>query len=102
MPKTRPQKNQSARTSPKGIEQLLAEQTSVILNAVDERFAKQDQKMEARFAAQDKRIDERFASQDKRIEERFVAQNIALSAAMNKRLEQMEKRFTERLDRLTT
>ena len=30
------------------------------------------------------------------------AQNIALAAAMDKRLEPMEKRFNEKLDRLTT
>ena len=60
--------------------ELLTDQTSVILKAMEEGFE----------------------SQDKRIEERFTAQNIALAAAMDKRLEPMEKRFNEKLDRLTT
>jgi hypothetical protein len=38
----------------------------------------------------------------KAMEEGFAAQHIALAAAMDKRLEQMEKRFNEKLDRLTT
>ena len=38
----------------------------------------------------------------KAMEGGFTAQNIALAAAMDKRLEQMEKRFNEKIDRLTT
>jgi hypothetical protein len=43
-----------------------------------------------------------FDVQDKRIEERFITQNIAMSAAMDKRLEKLEHRFMEKLDKLTT
>jgi hypothetical protein len=46
-------------------------------------------------------MDRRFAAQDKRIEERFVAQNIALSAAMDKRLAKLEERFMQNLNGLT-
>ena len=38
----------------------------------------------------------------KAMEEGFTAQNIALAATMDKRLEQMEKRFNAKLDRLIT
>ena len=84
-------KNSRVKQTPsKGIEHLLSEQTSVILNAVDERFAKQDHKIEQRFAAQDKRI-----------EERFTAQNIAILTAVDKRLGKTEQRFMEKLNSLT-
>jgi hypothetical protein len=62
----------------KGLEKLLSEQTAVILNAVDARFAAQDKKLEARFDA----IDHRFG-------------------VVDKRLTALEARFTEKLDRLT-
>src|SRR5216683_1412727 len=81
----------------KGIEQLLSEQTSIILGAVDERLAAQDQHIEARFDA----IDRRFAAQDKRIEERFAAQNIAILTAVDKRLEKFENLFRDELSRPT-
>src|SRR5713101_5749221 len=82
----------------KGIEQLLSEQTTVILHAVDERLSAQDKKFEARFEA----IDRRFDAQDKRIGERFAAQNIAILTAVDKRLEKMEQRFMEKLNSLTS
>src|SRR5712691_289005 len=92
-------KSSRARKGPaKSIENLLSAQTTVILNAVDERLSAQDKKFEARFDT----IDRRFDAQDKRIEERFAAQNIALLTAVDKRLEKMEQRFNEKLDRLTT
>ena len=81
----------------KGIEQLLSEQTTVILHAVDERLSAQDKKFEARFEA----IDRRFDAQDKRIEERFAAQNIAILTAVDKCFEKMEQRFMEKLNSLT-
>jgi len=61
------------------IEQLLLEQTSVILHAVDEKLI----------------------AQDKRLEEKFVAQEIRLLAAVDKRLQKMEERFAKSLDELT-
>ena len=75
------------------IERLLTEQTSVILQAVDEKLSAQDKRIEQGFAAQDKQIEQGFAAQDKRMEERFVAQEIRILAAMDKRLEKMEERF---------
>ncbi len=81
----------------KGIEQLLSEQTGIILQAVDERLSAQDKKFEARFDA----IDRRFDAQDKRLEERFAAQNIAILTAVDKRLEKFENLFRDELSRLT-
>ena len=90
MPQSKSKNSRAKQGTSKGIEHLLSEQTSVILNAVDERFAKQDHKIEQRFTAQDKRI-----------EERFTAQNIAILTAVDKRLEKMEQRFMEKLNSLT-
>jgi hypothetical protein len=81
----------------KGIEQLLSEQTGIILQAVDERLSAQDKKFEARFDA----IDRRFDAQDKRLEERFAAQNIAILTAVDKRLEKFENLFRDELSRPT-
>ena len=78
------------RKKPKSIEQLLAEQTTVILDAVDQRLT-----------AQGKRIDERFAAQDKRLDEKFALQNIEILSAVDKRLEKLEERFTKKLNELT-
>ena len=61
------------------IEQLLSEQTSVILHAVEEKLT----------------------AQDKRLEEKFVAQDIRLLAAVDKRFQKMEERFAKSLDELT-
>src|SRR5438094_7110426 len=72
------------------IEKLLTEQTSVILQAVDEKLS-----------AQDKRIEEGFAAQDKRMEEKFIAQEIRILAAVDKRLAKTEERFAKSLDELT-
>ncbi len=79
MPNTNPRKQEQFVTK-EAPGQLLTDQTSVILKAMEEGFQ----------------------SQDKRTEDRFTAQSIALAAAMDKRLEQMEERFNEKLDRLTT
>ena len=81
----------------KGIEQLLSEQTGIILQAVDESLSAQDKKFEARFDA----IDRRFDAQDKRLEERFAAQNIAILTAVDKRLEKFENLFRDELSRPT-
>ena len=61
------------------IEKLLTEQTSVILQAVDEKLS----------------------AQDKRMEEKFIAQEIRILAAVDKRLAKMEERFAKSLDELT-
>jgi len=91
MPKstpTHPKKGQSS-IIPQ-IEKLLTEQTSVILQAVDEKLS-----------AQDKRIERGFAAQDKRMEEKFIAQEIRIMAALDKRLAKTEERFAKSLDELT-
>jgi hypothetical protein len=62
----------------------LTEQTSVILQAVDEKLSAQDQKIESRFAALDQHL-----------EERLVAQDIRIVAAVDRRLEKMEERFAK-------
>ena len=41
---------------PKDIEQLLTDQTAVILEAVDTRLATQDKRLDRRFATQNRRI----------------------------------------------
>jgi hypothetical protein len=46
----------SKKHHPKDIEQLLADQTAVILEAVDTRLATQDKRLDRRFATQNKRI----------------------------------------------
>ncbi len=61
------------------IEKLLTEQTSVILQAVDEKLS----------------------AQDKRMEEKFIAQEIRILAAVDKRLAKTEERFAKSLDELT-
>ena len=78
MPKSK-RKSQRQAVSKQELGELLTQQSSVILQAVDEGFA----------------------TQDKRIEERFVVQNIALSAAMDKRLAKLEERFMQKLSGLT-
>ena len=73
MPKstpTHPKKEQSS-IIPQ-IEKLLVEQTSVILQAVDEKLS-----------AQTNGFEEGFAAQDKRIEQRFIAQEIRILAAVD-------------------
>ena len=91
MPKSYPKKNQhSGPVTEARLEELLSEQPSVILQAVDEKLS-----------AQDKRIEEGCAAQDKQMEEKFVAQEIRILAAVDKRLERMEERFAKSLDALT-
>jgi hypothetical protein len=91
MPKSHPKKNQhSGPVTETRLEELLSEQTSVILQAVDEKLS-----------AQDKRIEEGFAAQAKEMEEKFVAQDIRTLAAIDQRLEKMEERFAKSLDALT-
>ena len=67
----------------KGIERLLSEQTTVILNAVDQKLAAQS------------------ANTLAAVDERLVAQNIAILAAVDKRLEKFENLFRDELSRLT-
>ena len=89
MPK--PKRNsQGQAVSKQELGELFTQQTSVILQAVDEGFA-----------SQDKRIEGRLAAQDKRIEERFAAQNIAILTAVDKRFDKLEQRFLEKLNSLT-
>jgi hypothetical protein len=87
----------SKATHPKGqssvipqIDRILTDQTSVILQAVDEKLS-----------AQGRKIESRFASLDRHLEERLVAQDIRILAAVDKRLEKMEERFAKSLDDLT-
>jgi hypothetical protein len=57
------------------IQRLLSEQTSVILQDVDEKLSAQHQKIEGRFAAQNLALAKRFSAIEKRIdklEERFM------------------------------
>src|SRR5713101_10081346 len=95
MIQSKPKNKRGDTKSPQGIEQLLSEQTTVILEAVDHRLDKQKTSLLTE-------MDRRFDIQDKRIDERFAAQNIAILTAVDKRLEKMEQRFNEKLDRLTT
>ncbi len=46
----------SKKHHPKDIEQLLTDQTAVILEAVDTRLATQDKRLDRRFATQNRRI----------------------------------------------
>jgi len=46
----------SKKHHPKGIEQLLTDQTAVILEAVDTHLATQDKRLDRRFATQNRRI----------------------------------------------
>jgi hypothetical protein len=74
------QDNQSKNPLTEGkLETLLSKQTSVILEAVDERLA----------------------AQDKRIEERLAAQEIRSLSVVDKRLEKLEERFMQKLNDLT-
>jgi hypothetical protein len=81
---------QSFNPSSPQIERLLTDQTSVILQAVDEKLSAHDQK-----------IDSRFAALDQHLEERLVAQDIRILAAVDRRLEKMEEHFAKSLDDLT-
>ena len=67
----------------------MTEQTTVILQAVDEKLSARDQTDESRFAALERRL-----------EERLVAQDIRILAAVDKRLERTEERFAKSLDDL--
>ena len=83
-------KNSRAKQGPsKGIEHLLSEQTTVILNAVDGRLAIQDKKFQARFDV----IDRRFDAQDKKFDARFDA--------IDRRFDKLEQRFMQKLNSLT-
>jgi len=46
----------SKKHHPKDIEQLLTDQTAVILEAIDARLATQDKRLDRRFATQNRRI----------------------------------------------
>src|SRR6267378_4202297 len=46
----------SKKHNPKDIERLLTDQTAVILEAVDNRLATQDKRLDRRFATQNRRI----------------------------------------------
>src|SRR5258708_12075835 len=90
MSKSKPKHHKAQSSVIPQIERLLTEQTSVILQAVDEKLSAQDKRIEQGFAAHDKQIEQGFAAQDKRMEERFVAQEIRILAAMDKRLEKVK------------
>ena len=67
MPKSKPTHPEGQTSVIPRIERLLTEQTSVILQAVDEKLSAQDQKIESRFAALDRHLEERLVAQDIRI-----------------------------------
>lgn len=80
MPNAKPA-NQSEKSASKSeIEELLTGQTSVILQAVDERLA----------------------AQSSSIKEELAVQEVRILAAVDKRLEKLEERFMEKLNELTT
>src|SRR5713226_7389274 len=79
MPQSKPKNNKKG----KGIDELLSQQTTVILHAVDQKLAAQSAKI---LAA---------------VDERLVAQNIAILTAVDKRLEKFENLFRAELSRLT-
>ena len=83
MAQSKPKKSRAKQGPSKGIEHLLSEQTTVILNAVDQKLAAQSATI---LAA---------------VDERLVAQNIAILAAVDKRLEKFENLFRGELSRLT-
>ncbi len=78
MPKSKPTHHKAQSSVIPQIEHLLTEQTSVILQAVDEKLSAQDKRIKQGFAAQDKRIEQGFAAQDKRIEQGFAARDAVL------------------------
>jgi len=67
----------------KDLEDLLGQQTKIILDAVDERFIKMDIHFDERFKKMDMYFDERFKKMDMYFDERF--------AGLEKRLEAVEK-----------
>jgi hypothetical protein len=79
MPKSKPTHPNGQSSVIPRIERLLTNQTSVILQAVDEKLSAQDQRIESRFAALDQHL-----------EGRLVAQDIRILAAVDRRLEKME------------
>ena len=89
MAQAKPKNKRGHTKSLQGIKQLLSAQTTVILNAVDERLSTQDKKFDARFDA----IDRRFDAQDKKFAARFDA--------VDKRFDKLEQRFMEKLNSLT-
>jgi hypothetical protein len=84
MPKSKPLHNSNKRSHQpatiREIEQLLTEQTSVVLEAVDKRLS----------------------AQDRRMDERFAAHEVRILGAVDKRLEKLETRFMQKLNDLTT
>jgi hypothetical protein len=90
MPKSKPTHPNGQSSVIPQIERLLTDQTSVILQAVDEKLSAHDQK-----------IGSRFATLDQHLEERLVAQDIRILAAVDRRLEKIKERFAKSLDDLT-
>ncbi len=87
MPKSHPKKNQhSGPVTETRLEELLSEQTSVILQAVDEHFVAQEIRI---LAAVDKRLE--------KMEERFAKSLDELTRTLDKflkRLSDIEEEFT--------
>ena len=64
-------KNVQELVTKKELEQLLTDQTGVILQAVDERFTAQQKRIDQRFAAVDRRfdgVDDRFSAHELRMD----------------------------------
>ena len=72
-------KNQEKAASPKGIEKLLTEQTSVILGSVDTRLAAQDKRVDDKLGRQKVEI---LTSVDERLDEKFGQVMTQLDAVM--------------------
>ena len=83
MAQSKPKNKRGDTKSLQGIEQLLTQQTGIILQAVDEKLASQNATI---LAA---------------VDDRLATQNIAILTAVDKRLERMERRFMEKLNSLT-
>jgi len=92
------------------IEQLLTEQTAVILEAVDERLTAQDKRLDRRFATQNKRIYGVEGKVDKAItqldavlkevqahhEEDVTARNNSAGTKINCKIMQSESKHSKR------
>jgi hypothetical protein len=83
MPKSNPKHNSASLTEAR-IEELLVDQTRVLLNAVDEKLAAQNV---AILSA---------------VDQKLAVQNVTILSAVDKRLEKLEERWLEKFNKLTT
>ena len=80
----------------KDLEDLLGQQTKIILDAVDERFIKMDIHFDERFKKMDMYFDERFAGLEKRLEavEKSIQKLTTTLDVFLQRLNDNEQEFT--------